>query len=121
MRDDQKDPSEKVGSPDRKTRVKGDRVIHTVAGSLYKGNVGEIPRGLTAEQWEAQRTGAKIDERNVREAAQGEHQVSAFGNINETAARPGERLNGTDEVAEARASVGGRPDHGVSDPENRES
>ena len=57
-------------TPDRKVRVKGDRVIHTTRGGVYKGDVAERPRGLTTEQAEDQRTGAKIDERQTREAAQ---------------------------------------------------
>jgi hypothetical protein len=88
MKDDQ--------SQDRKTRMDGNRVIHTVKGNLYEGNAYEPPRGLTNEQYESQRTGAKLDERQVREAAHdgldGKQQV--------------EHLGGTDEVAETRK--GGR-------------
>jgi hypothetical protein len=77
---------------DRKTRVRGNRVIHKTSGSLHRGDVGEPPRGLTVDQWENQRTGAKLDERQVREAAHdglgGKQQV--------------ERLGGTDEVASTR-------------------
>jgi hypothetical protein len=69
MRDDQHGPDPKAGSQDRKTRVKGDRVIHTVDGTLYHGDRYERPYGLTTEQWEEQRRGAKLDERQVREAA----------------------------------------------------
>ena len=69
MRDDERGPDEKAGSQDRKTRTKGNRVIHTIRGSLYHGDVGERPYGLTTEQWNEQRTGTKIDERQVREAA----------------------------------------------------
>jgi hypothetical protein len=50
--------------------VKGNRVIHTTRGGVYKGDIGERPRGLTTEQGEDQRTGAKLDERQTREAAQ---------------------------------------------------
>lgn len=79
-------------SPDRKTRIDGDRVIHTVKGSPYRGDRYERPYGLTAEQSESQRNGPKIDERQVREAAHdglsGKRQV--------------ERLDGTDEVPEAK-------------------
>ena len=79
-------------SQDRKTRVVGDRVIHKNSGSIYKGDAMERPRGLTTEQWESQRTGAKLDERQVREAAHdglgGKPQI--------------ERLGGTDEVASTR-------------------
>jgi hypothetical protein len=77
-----------MGDQDRKTRVKGNRVIHTPKGSLYHGNRYEPPRGLTNEQAEDQRRGAKVDERQVREAAHdglgGKQQV--------------ERLGGTDDV-----------------------
>jgi hypothetical protein len=86
-------------SPDRKTRVDGDRVIHTVKGTPYHGDLYEGPRGLTNEQKESQRVGAKLDERQVREAAHdglgGKQQV--------------ERLDGTDEVAETRKGRGNRP------------
>jgi hypothetical protein len=92
MRDDERGPDPKAGSQDRKTRTEGNRVIHTVKGSLYKGDVGERPYGLTTEQAESQRSGAKIDERQTREAAHdglgGKQQV--------------ERLNGTDDVTEVR-------------------
>ena len=57
-------------SPDRKTRVKGNRVIHTTKGAAYQGDRYERPRGLTKEQSEDQRVGNKLDERQVREAAQ---------------------------------------------------
>ncbi|MEA2491382.1 MAG: hypothetical protein QOH21_3174 [Acidobacteriota bacterium] len=96
MRDDQRGPDEKAGSQDRKTRVDGNRVIHTVKGSLYHGDQYEPPRGLTNEQYESQRTGAKLDERQTREAAHdgldGKQQI--------------ERLDGTDEVTDTRK--GGR-------------
>lgn len=96
MRDDQRGPDEKVGSPDRKTRVKGDRVIHTTKGMPYHGDRYERPWGLTTEQAEAQRTGPKIDERHVRETAHGER-----------GGKPGiQRLDGTDEVADT--GKGGR-------------
>jgi hypothetical protein len=93
MNDDKRrDQPEGVGSQDRKTRVRDDRVIHTVQGSLNRGNRYEAPRGLTPEQYEAQRTGPKLDERQVREAAHdgmgGKQQI--------------ERLDGTDEVTETR-------------------
>jgi len=92
MRDDERDPDPKAGSQDRKTRTDGDRVIHTVKGSLYKGDSGERPYGLTTEQAESQRSGAKLDERQVREAAHdglsGKQQI--------------ERLNGTDDVTDVR-------------------
>lgn len=96
MRDDQRGPDPKAGSQDRKTRIKGDRVIHTVKGSLYHGDVSEPPRGLTTEQWNDQRTGHKLDERQVREAAHdglgGKQQV--------------ERLDGTDDVTTVRKGRG---------------
>lgn len=85
-------------SQDRKTRIKGDRVIHTVKGKFTPGGVegGEVPRGLTAEQWEEQRTGHKLDERQVREAAHdglsGKQQV--------------ERLGGTDDVTSVKKGRG---------------
>jgi hypothetical protein len=69
MRDDQRGPDPKTGSPDRKTRVKGDRVIHTPKGTLYHGDRYEGPRGLTNEQQEERRVGAKIDERQGRQYA----------------------------------------------------
>ena len=56
-------------SQDRKTRTKGNRVLHTVKGTLFSGETIEHPRGLTAEQGEAQRIGPKLDERQTREAA----------------------------------------------------
>ena len=108
MRDDQRGPSEKAGSADRKTRIKGNRVIHTPNGSIYHGDADERPRGLTTEQWNAQKNGAKIDERQIREGAQGIGQATQWGDINEQAARPGERLNGTDEVTETKAGQGGK-------------
>jgi hypothetical protein len=92
MRDDNRGPSEKAGSPDRKTRIDGDRVIHTPKGSVYRGDAAERPYGLTTEQAESQRTGAKLDERQTREAAHdglgGKQQV--------------ERLDGTDDVTDTR-------------------
>lgn len=98
MRDDQRGAGETAGSQDRKTRIKGDRVIHTVKGTLYSGDRYEGPRGLTNEQQEAQRVGAKLDERQVREAAHdgmsGKQQI--------------ERLDGSDEVADTRKG-GHRP------------
>lgn len=91
---DEKEPQ----SPDRKTRVKGDRVIHTPRGNVYRGDLYEGPRGLTNEQKESQRVGAKIDERQTREAAHdglgGKQQV--------------ERLDGTDEVTETKKGRGSR-------------
>lgn len=91
MRDDQRGPDPKAGSQDRKTRVDGDRVIHTVNGNIYSGNRYEGPRGLTTEQNEARRVGPKLDERQGREYAHGGQE-----------SKPGiERLDGTDEVAES--------------------
>jgi hypothetical protein len=57
-------------TPDRKVRVKGNRVIHTPRGGIYKGDIAERPFGLTTEQAEEQRTGTKIAARQTREAAQ---------------------------------------------------
>jgi len=59
-----------MSSPDRKTRVKGNRVIHTTRGGTYHGDAAERPRGLTTEQAEDQRRGVKIDERQRREAGE---------------------------------------------------
>jgi hypothetical protein len=85
-----------MSSQDRKTRIKGDRVIHTVKGSLYQGDVSEPPRGLTTEQWNDQRTGHKLNERQIREAAHdglgGKQQV--------------ERLDGTDDVTSVKKGRG---------------
>ncbi|HEX8172418.1 MAG TPA: hypothetical protein VF824_17925 [Thermoanaerobaculia bacterium] len=96
MNDDQRGPSQKAGSQDRKTRVKGDRVIHTVNGTPYAGERYEGPRGLTNEQQEAQRTGHKLADRQTREAAHdglgGKQQV--------------ERLDGTDDVTSVRKGRG---------------
>ncbi|HEX2059830.1 MAG TPA: hypothetical protein VHK90_03740 [Thermoanaerobaculia bacterium] len=88
MRDDQRGSDPKAGSQDRKTRIDGDRVIHTVKGTPYHGNRYEGPRGLTTEQNEARRTGAKLDERQGREYSHGGQPH-----------KPGiERLDGTDDV-----------------------
>jgi hypothetical protein len=93
---------------DRRTRVDGNRVIHTVKGSLYHGDAAEPPRGLTAEQDETQRTGWKLDERQTREAAVGEQQASASGDPDATQPMPGRgRKHGTDEWTESR---GGKRD-----------
>ena len=77
-----------MGDQDRKTRVKGNRVIHTVKGTLYHGDRYEGPRGLTTEQKESQRTGAKIVQRQTREAAARSKHI--------------ERLGGTDEVTQTK-------------------
>ena len=66
----------------RKTRIAGDRVIHSDRGIASRGEQGEPPRGLTAEQAEEQRTGDKLNERQVREAAHGNQQSSAVGDVN---------------------------------------
>ena len=83
-------------SQDRKTRIKDDRVLHTVKGSLYRGDLSEPPRGLTNEQWNDQRTGHKLGERQIREAAHdgldGKQQV--------------ERLDGTDDVTSVKKGRG---------------
>ena len=92
MKDDNHGPDEKAGSPDRKTRVKGDRVIHTPNGTPYSGNRYEGPRGLTTEQNEARRVGAKLDERQSREYAHGGQET-----------KPGiSRLGGTDDVTNVK-------------------
>jgi hypothetical protein len=52
-----------------KTRVKGGTVYHTPRGGVYHGDITERPRGLTTEQAESQRVGAKIDERYPRDDA----------------------------------------------------
>lgn len=91
-----------------KTRVKGNRVIHSTKG-IYKGDAAERPRGLTTEQAEDQRTGVKIDERQVREAAQGERQATEWGNINERQPQPGTKKRvKTDELTAPRSGKRGR-------------
>ena len=96
MRDDQRGPDEKTGSPDRKTRIKDDRVIHTPQGSLHHGDVYEAPRGLTNEQNEARRVGAKLDERQGREYSHGGQET-----------KPGiSRLDGTDDVTDVKKGRG---------------
>ncbi len=96
MRDDQRGPDEKAGSPDRKTRVKGDTVYHTPKGSLYHGDRYEGPRGLTTEQNEARRVGPKMDERQGREYAHGGHNTKP----------PVSRLDGTDDVTTVKKGRG---------------
>lgn len=77
-------------TPDRKVRVKGNRVIHTPRGGMYKSDVTERPMGLTTEQAEDQRTGTKIAARQTREAAQ-------------RAVESGRRrLRGSDEITAAK-------------------
>ncbi|MFP5246682.1 MAG: hypothetical protein ACLGH0_08300 [Thermoanaerobaculia bacterium] len=98
MRDDQRGPDSKAGSPDRKTRVRGDRVIHTPKGSLYHGDRYEGPRGLTNEEKETRRTGAKIDERQSRQ--------TGFGG--QLTKPPVSRLDGTDEVTVTKKGRGSR-------------
>jgi hypothetical protein len=78
-------------SQDRKTRTDGDRVVHTVGGSIRHGDMNEAPRGLTAEQANEQRSGIKLDERQTRESTttaegkQGTDDVSApFGGKEKT-------------------------------------
>ncbi|HEX9984240.1 MAG TPA: hypothetical protein VGF69_13315 [Thermoanaerobaculia bacterium] len=96
MRDDQRGPDPKAGSQDRKTRIDGDRVIHTVKGTPYHGDRYTRPYGLTTEQNEARRVGPKLDERQGNEAAREGH-------------RSIERTDGTDEVTETRKG-GRRPE-----------
>jgi hypothetical protein len=99
MHDDDGSRSKKVGSADRKTRQKGDTVFHTTRGGIYHGDNAERPRGLTTEQAEDQRTGVKIDERQVREAARGERQATEWGNPNERQPEPGKaHRRDTDEL-----------------------
>ena len=100
MRDDETGPDPKAGSQDRKTRIDGDRVIHTVKGTPYHGDRYSRPTGLTTEQNEERRVGTKIDERQTFEAARGEQDSTAWSG---TARQHGtvERNDGTDEVAEA--------------------
>jgi hypothetical protein len=103
----------KAGSADRKTRIDGDRVIHTPNGQVYSGNdAAERPMGLTAEQAENQRTGWKVDERNVREAAQGEAQATEWGDTGARQPVPGEgsSKNASDELA--AAPYGKKPQQG---------
>ncbi len=100
MRDDDRDKPQRAGSPDRKTRVKGDRVIHTTKGTPYQGDRYHRPAGLTTEQGEDQRTGTKIDERHVREAARGERQATHWGDSGERQGAPGERPGRSDELSE---------------------
>ena len=101
MKDDNQE-KKGAGSTDRKTRVKGNRVIHTPSGALYRGSQSEPPRGLTDEQAEDQRTGVKIDERQVREAAQGERQATEWGDINARASVPGTKRSKSDELSTPR-------------------
>lgn len=75
-------------SPDRKTRIEGDRVIHTPKGNVYRGDAAEPPRGLTSEQAENQRTGWNVAEREIREAAQGEGQATEWGDVTERQPAP---------------------------------
>jgi hypothetical protein len=94
---------------DRKTRVDGDRVIHTVKGSLYHGNNDERPRGLTTEQAENERVGWDIKERQIREAAHGEQQATEWGDPDATMPLPGRgRKNETDELTDPPFGKRGR-------------
>ena len=99
MHDDDGSRGIRVGSADRKTRQKGKTVYHTTRGGIYHGDAAERPRGLTTEQAEDQRTGAKIDERQVREASHGERQATEWGNPNERQPEPGKaHRRDTDEL-----------------------
>jgi hypothetical protein len=92
MRDDQRGADPKAGSQDRKTRVQGDRVIHTVKGTPYHGDRYEGPRGLTNEQAEERRVGSKVDERQGRQFSHGGQDI-----------KPGiGRLDGTDDVTSVK-------------------
>lgn len=88
-------------SPDRKTRVEGDRVIHTPAGMPFNHDErGDgAPRGLTREQWDEERYGAERDDLDRRYAAAGEHQAGETGDINERHPKPGAR-DGSDELTD---------------------
>lgn len=92
MNDDNREGGRTTGSPDRKTRIDGDRVIHTPNGTLHHGNRYEGPRGLTTEQNEARRTGAKLDERQARQTGFGGKMVKP----------PLSNLDGTDDVTEVK-------------------
>ncbi|HSP34558.1 MAG TPA: hypothetical protein VLU46_09610 [Thermoanaerobaculia bacterium] len=91
--------------------MKGNRVIHTTKGGIYKGDRTDRPRGLTTEQAEDQRTGVKIDERQVREAAQGERQATEWGDISERQPQPGTKTRGvkSDELTAPRFGKRGKP------------
>ena len=110
MRNDGRQKSQRAGSPDRKTRVKGNRVIHTTKGGVYHGDIADRPRGLTTEQAEEQRVGAKIGERQVREAAQGERQATEWGDIRERQPQPGTKKRAkTDELTSPPFGKRGKP------------
>jgi len=99
-----------MSSQDRKTRTDGDRVIHTVGGSIRHGDQNEAPRGLTTEQANEQRSGTKLDERQTFEAAHGQQQSTPVGDVNRIREHAeGEGRSGdTDEVTTARAGVSKR-------------
>ncbi len=73
-----------MSDQDRKTRTKGDRVIHTVKGRPYSGNRYEGPRGLTNEQKESQRVGEKLHERQSRETGWTMKELERLGGTDET-------------------------------------
>lgn len=89
---------------DRKTRLRGDTVVHRNEGRLFQGQSYEPPRGLTAEQGEEERTGAKLGDRQVREGAQGDGQSTPWGDTSARRRPPIEHptTHGTDEVAETK-------------------
>jgi hypothetical protein len=64
--------------------------------ALCHGDRYDRPRGLTTEQNERQRTGEKLSERQVREAAHG-----GLGGKQQV-----ERLNGTDDVTTVKKGRG---------------
>jgi hypothetical protein len=71
-----------------KTRRKGNTVYHAPKGAVYHGDTAERPIGLTTEQAEDQRVGSKLDERQVRDAAQAKRATSGRARSDEiTAAR----------------------------------
>lgn len=67
-------------------------MIHTVKGSLYKGDRYEGPRGLSNEEKEERRVGSKADERQGRETGFGGHNRKP----------PVSRLDGTDDVTDVK-------------------
>lgn len=89
-----KNSDETNGSPDRKTRVEGNRVIHTPKGNVYRGDSAEPPRGLTNDQSQNQRTGWNVAEREIREGAQGTGQATEWGDVTERQPEPGKVRKG---------------------------
>ena len=69
-----------------KTRRKGNTVYHAPKGAIYHGDVAERPIGLTTEEAEEQRVGGKLDERQVRDAAQAKRATSGRARSDELTA-----------------------------------